>query len=179
MAHARLELARALRDVEDFPGAFAACTEVLEILGRPAELVFECGYYALSAERFTPARELLEEASRRDPSDEHVFIDLGLAYAGLGRLTNATAAYRQALEVNPASMEAAIYLGNTNLRLGLIDDAEAAYRIALGLAREPQLLDRIQKLLLTLEEIRNPPLDGPATGPGIDLGTEAGRGGIR
>jgi tetratricopeptide (TPR) repeat protein len=178
-AFVRLELARALRDVEDFPGAFEICIDVLEILGRPVELVFECGYYALSAERFTPARELLEEASQRDPSDEYLLIDLGLAYAGLGRLTNAAAAYRQALEVNPDFVEAAIYLGNANLRLGLIDDAEAAYRIALGLAREPQLLDRIQKLLLTIEEIRNPPVDGPASGQGIDLGAEAGRGGVR
>jgi tetratricopeptide (TPR) repeat protein len=102
-----------------------------------------------------------------------------VAHAGLGRLSSAAAAYRQALEVNPSSIEAAIYLGNANLRLGLIDDAEAAYRIVLGLAREPQLLDRIQKLLLTLEEIRNPPLNGPSTGPGIDLGTEAGRGGVQ
>jgi tetratricopeptide (TPR) repeat protein len=178
-AYARLELARALRDVEDFPGAYDACADVLEILGRPVDLVFECGYYALSAERFTPARDLLDEATQRDPTDDRALIDLGLAYAGLGRLTSAAAAYRQALEANPSSIEASIYLGNANLRLGLIDDAEAAYRIALALAREPQLLERIQKLLLTLEEIRNPPLDGAPGGGGIDLGIEAGRGGIR
>jgi tetratricopeptide (TPR) repeat protein len=172
LAWARLELARMLRDVDDFPGAFEACRSTLDDLGRPLDLVFECGYYALAADDFDPARDLLDEVTRRDPSDERALIDLGLAYAGLGRLTSAADAYRRALELNSSSIEAALYLGNANLRLGLIDDAEAAYRTVLRLAAEPVLIDRIQKLLLALDDIRNPSLNGPDPDTSLDIGRE-------
>ncbi len=156
-AWAALALARERREAGDLPGALAACREALPPLGRPVDLVSECAYYALEARDHGPAAELLEEAVERDPGEERALVNLGLAYAGLGRLPSAVEAYRRALELNPASVEASLYLGNASYRLGRLDDAEAAYRAALRGASDPLLLDRLQRVLGEIEQERLPP----------------------
>ena len=161
-ARAYLELARLHRDAGDHPDAMTDCLRALDPLGRPVELVFECGYYALEAGDYGPAADLLAEVVERDPSDERAQIDLGLAYSYLGRLASAAAVYRGALELNPQSVEASIYLANTYYRLGLFDRANTTYRQALGMTRDTETLDHLQAVLLHLQEMAAGLTDSPA-----------------
>ena len=153
-AHARLALARLHRDTGDVDGALDLCRQTLDPLGRPAGLVFECGFYALRARDFGPAVELLSEAALLDPAEERTRIDLGLAYKGLGRLNSAVRSYREALELNPRSVEALIFLGNAYYQLDDLEEAEQAYRGALQLVNDTAVLERLQTVLLDLEQRR-------------------------
>jgi len=149
-----LELARLRHDAGDLSGALAACREALEPLARPVDLVAECGYFALQARDWGPARELLDEAATRDPTDAHHLINLALAYTGLGRISSSVETLQRALAVDARSPEATTYLGNAYYRLGKLDEAEASYRAALTLVRSQADIDRLQEVLAHLDEER-------------------------
>ncbi|MFQ5718938.1 MAG: tetratricopeptide repeat protein [Acidobacteriota bacterium] len=153
-ATARVALARIRHEAADLHGALTLCESSLDDLSRPAGLVFECGYYALVAREYGRAVELLGEATRLDPSRPRVLVDLGLAYAGTGRLASAVESYQKALQIEPESAEASTYLGNAHLRLGDLDGAEEAYRSALRVVDDPATIDRLQRALAAIEERR-------------------------
>lgn len=149
-----LETARLRHDAGDLAGALEACREALPRLARPVDLVGECGYFALQARDWGPARELLDEAATRDETDVRHLINLAQAYTGLGHLSSTVTTLERALTVNARSAEASTYMGNAWYRLGKLDEAEAAYRTALTLARSKEDIDRLQKVLLHLDEER-------------------------
>jgi len=149
-----LALARLRHDAGDMAGALKACRESLTPLARPVDVVAECGFYALEARDWGPARELLDEAARRDETDARHLINLSLAYTGLGRLSSTVETLERALAVDARSPEANTYLGNAWYRLGRLDDAEASYRTSLTLTTSKEGIDRLQKVLVHLDEER-------------------------
>jgi Flp pilus assembly protein TadD len=154
LGYSWLGVARLRHESGDRSGALTACTRALPNLDRPIDVVSECGYYALEARDWGPAKVLMTEASDRDPTDAHHFINLGLAYNGLGHMTSAVEAYEQALAMNNRSAEAHIYLGNAYYRMGQMVEAEAAYDVSLTLARDAGVLDRLQQVLTHLDGLR-------------------------
>ena len=54
---------------------------------------------------------LLETAAERDPTNADLYLTLGVAYRGVGRLDDAEAAYNKALELNPADPSPHFNLG--------------------------------------------------------------------
>ncbi|MCZ6749543.1 MAG: tetratricopeptide repeat protein, partial [SAR324 cluster bacterium] len=105
-----LELARLRHDAGDLAGALDACREALTPLERPVDLVGECGFFALQARDWGPARELLGEAAARDETDVRHLINLALAYTGLGHLSSTVETLQRALAVDARSAEAHTYL---------------------------------------------------------------------
>ena len=154
LGYSWLSVARLRHESGDRTGALQACTRSLPNLDRPVDLVSECGFYALEARDWGPARVLMTEAAQRDPTDAHHLVNLGLAYNGLGHMTSAVESYEQALEMNSRSAEAHIYLGNAHYRLGQMAEAEAAYDTSLTLATDPGVLERLQQVLAHLDELR-------------------------
>ena len=60
------------------------------------------GQNLIAAKRFAEARNALKEAVRLDPESDWAHGLLGRAYNGLGRKTEAVAAFREAARINPA-----------------------------------------------------------------------------
>jgi Flp pilus assembly protein TadD len=54
---------------------------------------------------------LLESATERDPTNADLYLTLGVAYRGVGRLDDAEAAYKKALELDPADPSPHFNLG--------------------------------------------------------------------
>ena len=161
---ARLGLARLLRDTGDGPGAALHCREAANAFDKPVDLLFECGWAALSAGLPEQAAPLFEDVVAARPDDPRAWVNLGLAHAGLGRVARAIDAYRKALGLQPAQSEAATYLGNALYRVGRRREAEAAWRDALRTSSDPETIARlrrtIERLTEELEQEAEPP---PAT----------------
>jgi len=151
-----LALARVRHDAGDLAGAMEACREALTPLARPVDLVGECGFYALQARDWGPARELLREAAARDETDVRHLINLALADTGLGHLSSTVETLQRALAVDARSPEANTYLGNAYYRLGKPAEAASSYRAALLVARGKEEIDRLQKVLSHLDDERLP-----------------------
>ncbi len=81
-------------------------------------------------------------------------MNLGLAYSGLGRLNSALDAFDRALALDRRSARAVTYRGNTQYRLGRMEAAEASYRRALELTPDAAVLERLQRVLVHLEDLR-------------------------
>lgn len=113
------------------PGGFTI-TEELRV-GSSVRNDFEEALELLAQDENDKGIALLEQVVEEAPEATSAHIDLGIAYARVGRLEEAAASLEKALELNPRHPAAYNELGIVYRRLGRFTDARASYEKALEL----------------------------------------------
>ncbi len=93
------------------------------------------GRRALDEQAYGVAALALQEAVKARPAEVSYWVDLGRAYVGEGRATDAVSAFQRARNLRPEEARLAIYLGHAHELARDYEQAEAAYRA--GVALEP------------------------------------------
>ncbi|WP_062012805.1 tol-pal system YbgF family protein [Aureimonas sp. AU4] len=96
-------------------------------------LLVEIGFLALTAGRFSEAREIFEGALAARPSEEAGAIGIGLTALAAGDVPQAVRHFRAL----PPSDAASAYLGLALLKAGEREEAERLLRDVAARAREP------------------------------------------
>jgi len=131
------EIAQQLRSaLEHFrAGRFAEteklCRRVLGIDPQEADALYLLGLVSRQAGDGGAALELIERASRLQPSNAFFVNSLGELYAATNRFPEAERCFRRALELEPGFAEVHNNLGNALRAQGRWDEAERSYRAAL------------------------------------------------
>jgi len=112
----------------------------------------------------SPSKEPLKsnKAAELKPKDDKAYIELGQAYQGRGKLSEAEASFKKAIEFNPRNVGAYIYLGWIYREQDKPSEAEASFKKAIELnPRDDEAyidlgrLYRIQNKLSEAEESFN------------------------
>lgn len=111
-----------------------ACKLVLDVAPRHADALHLRGAIAYQRCNSDQAIELIEEAIRIDPSKPDYLNTLGVAYQGLGRVSEAEDCFRGALSLKPDYAAAYNNLGIALRTLGRPQEAESSFRDAVRIA---------------------------------------------
>jgi tetratricopeptide (TPR) repeat protein len=122
----------------------SADNEVLQDIGVTGEIRadYEAAAALLKEEQFEPAIPLLVKTTEQAPAFTEAHIDLGIAYARTGDLTNAEASLNKALETNPKQPIAYNELGQVQRRKGEFAKARTSYEAALKQSSDFQYAHR-------------------------------------
>jgi tetratricopeptide (TPR) repeat protein len=141
----------ALYESGQLAAADTACGELLSREPENAAGWALRGSIALKQTSFADAADYLQRATDLTPGDHELFVNLGMALHGAGRIAEATRAFKDALKRNPSSAICFMYLGRCYLAAGRLTDAASALNAALKLHPEwPEVLDAFAVLSLAL-----------------------------
>jgi tetratricopeptide (TPR) repeat protein len=124
-------------------------------------------YYQIRAGRYRLAHEIYSELAR-GASRADLWVNDGVALAGIGDDAAAATSFERALALDPTEPRARLYLGNSLLRLGRTADAADAYRRYVEDHRDGASLERVRRILAEIAPGSLPPPSapaGPAAGP--------------
>ncbi len=153
--------------------------ELLESFGPIAPVLVNLADVRFRAGRLHEAIDLLEEALDLDPDHINARLQLGRAYAALGEVEKADAAYAEALLIDPSHLAALNDRALLLDRIGRIDESIEHYRRAIEVAPErPEphqnlsvLFERIGRLGDAIRHSESAIRLAPsAAGPRINLG---------
>ncbi|MCX5800327.1 MAG: glycosyltransferase family 39 protein [Candidatus Eisenbacteria bacterium] len=106
----------------------------------PWRVPYICGTYAYEQGQFAAALGHFNLLMQSRPGFAEAYFLAGQAYAGLGQLENAAAAYARALELQPDYPEARLRLGWTELKAGRPRNAARTWRPIVGAVRDSSSL---------------------------------------
>jgi tetratricopeptide (TPR) repeat protein len=119
----RCNLAKALVDAGKNSQALAECDTALNDSSRHPHALATLGAVLTDLERYTDARNVLEEANRTDSEDDMALVNLALACYQLGDAESATGHLQKAVMLNPYNARALADLVNCLLATGRQGDA--------------------------------------------------------
>lgn len=117
----------------------------------PSNELVKQGMDAIQGQDFAKAKQVLTEATAKDPKDPQAAFYLGVALDGLGDSPGAVAQYKKALELDPKLVEAAV-----NLSGAQYDQKDAAGALATadqGLKANPKSPELLTNRALALEAL--------------------------
>ena len=91
------------------------------------------GIALLNIERFDEAREVLLDATRRQPDSARAWYNLGILYRNLSQVDSAIAAFEQAARIDPGDADTFYFLGQLHTQAARFDQAVAWYQRSLAL----------------------------------------------
>jgi Tfp pilus assembly protein PilF len=95
-----------------------------------SEASFNAGLAHLRENRPVLALEQFKKAIKEDPKNAYAYKGLGLTYAQLGKLSDATASFRKALEINPYYVDVRNDLGSALVLSGKRAEGKAEFLAA-------------------------------------------------
>jgi tetratricopeptide (TPR) repeat protein len=139
-------------------GNAAAAEEVIQSLLMGGvisdEVVPLLGAIRLQQNRHADAVPLFARARASAPREARFAFLHGMALAGLGRLTEATAAFQDAIRREPTASAPYLALGDAQRKLGQWDNAQSTFRKLLR--REPENVDALMALSAVLADTGDP-----------------------
>jgi tetratricopeptide (TPR) repeat protein len=125
------------------------------------------GYYQLRAGRFRVAHDAYSDLAR-GAARADLWVNDGVALAGVGDDNAAAASFERALALDPVEPRARLYLGNCLLRLGRESDAALAFKRYVDDHPDGESVERVRRILAEIAPGSlppPPPLPGAPSGP--------------
>jgi Tfp pilus assembly protein PilF len=111
-------------------GASIALAQTNQARLNDSEASFNAGLAHLRENRPVLALEQFRKAIKEDPKNAYAYKGLGLTYAQLGKLSDATASFRKALEINPYYVDVRNDLGTALVLSGKRAEGKAEFLAA-------------------------------------------------
>ncbi len=155
----RYRLSGVLRRTGDVVGAerhIAAFRELRDRMQRDSRLavLMQQAERSMALGKPGKAKELYQQAIRRDASNARAHANLGVAYEQLGRGDLAELMFRKALDLNPEYADAHLNLGLKQAAKGALEDARVMISEALRI--NPDLVAARQGLAMVLTRLNRP-----------------------
>ena len=127
-----LQVGVALSKAKDFDNARKFLNMALERDSKLSDVHYRLGYIDLTSKNYEAAIENFQKKVLADPKSAATYMNMGMAYQGLGKMAEAAASYRQATALVPNSSQAWYLLGGALVGVDSVAAAQRAYAKALG-----------------------------------------------